>query len=240
MLTQRTLYLVSADHEATETLVPYLAARDFAPVILRSAEGMFSRIDRLRPAIVVLDHELPTVSGLEAVCRLRQAGDRIPVIVMSSSPDLALRVTSLDKGADDFLVKPVGARELLARIGSVLRRCCVVPGAVSTASERFRLVDGVFDTRSRAILRGGSIRILQSVEYAVLAELSAAAGRPVSRERLMAVSHRADASVLLRSIDATIVRLRRIVEVDATRPRHLLTARGIGYAFVPSDTGGER
>ena len=116
------LYVVEDDTAMRDMLAAYLERQGLAVTAMPSAEELLRRIDRLRPDLVVLDVNLPGMSGLQACQKLRAAGDRLPIILLTAQSDEVDRVLGLEMGADDYLGKPFSARELLARIRAVLRR----------------------------------------------------------------------------------------------------------------------
>ncbi len=123
---------------------------------------------------------------------------------------------------------------MLARIHAVLRRTSVLPGAPQAHLPEVNIGDYRFSPATRSLEHRGSgaLRVLGSVEYALLAELVGHPGVPISRERLVSASHTRGDEVLPRTVDVTVMRLRRIVEPDPAVPRHLQTVRGHGYMFV--------
>lgn len=232
------LYVVEDDPALRDMLASYFEKHGFAVTTMRGAEDMLHRIDRLRPDLIVLDVGLPGISGLQACQKLRADGDRIPIVLLTARSEEIDRVLGLEMGADDYLGKPFSARELLARVNAVLRRTAFVPGAPSAdRAESVRLGEYLFDPNGRCLRQGDEVRMLRTVEYALLAELTANPGVAISRERLLAASHKRQDTVLLRAIDAAIMRLRKVIEPDPAEPRYIQTVRGHGYMFVPFGAG---
>ena len=229
------LYVVEDDAPLREMLCGYLEKQGLAVTPMASAEDMLRRIDRLRPDLIILDVMLPGMSGLEACQRLRAEGDRVPIILLTARIEEVDRVLGLEMGADDYLGKPFSARELLARINAVLRRTSLLPGLPQMHLSEVMVGEHRFSpaTRSLSHVGTGSIKVLGGVEYAMLAELVAHPGVPMSRERLVSASHERGEEVQARTVDVGIMRLRRIVEPDPAEPRYIQTVRGHGYMFVP-------
>ncbi len=228
------LYVVEDDPALRDMLAGYLEKQGLAVTPMPSAEDLLRRIHRLRPDLVVLDVTLPAQSGLQACQKLRADGDRVPIILLTARTEEVDRVLGLEMGADDYLGKPFSARELLARIHALLRRATLQPGvpqpgAVGTVT----IGDTVFHPASRSLVQGAEVRVLSTVEYAMLYELVRSPGVPVSRERLLAASHSRSDAVLMRTVDTAVLRLRRLVEPDPAVPRYIQTVRGLGYMFVP-------
>ena len=227
-------FVVEDDPALRDMLTAYLERQGVQVTPLGSAEDLLQRMHRSRPDLVVLDIGLPGASGLQACQRLRAEGDRVPIVLLSALGDEIDRVLGLELGADDYLVKPFSARELLARAHAVLRRMVNVPGVPLPGTQQVvALGTHLFHVASRCLQRGDEIRMLNTVEYALLAELTAHPGVPISRERLMAASHSRQDAVLLRAIDAAVMRLRKLIEPQPNLPRYIQTVRGHGYMFVP-------
>lgn len=227
------LYVVEDDNPLRTMLCDYLEKQGLVVTGMATAEDLLRRIHRLRPDLVVLDVSLPGMSGLQACQKLRSEGDRVPIIILTARSEEIDRVLGLEMGADDFLGKPFSARELLARVHAVLRRAIVPPGLSQMNQAPVKFGGSVFDVSARCLFRNGATRVLSTVEFSVLAELVANPGVAVSRERLLAVSHSRSESLLLRAIDVTVMRLRKLVEADPGTPRFIQTVRGHGYMFVP-------
>ena len=231
------LFVVEDDTALRDMLCTYLEKQSLVVTPMQNAEEMLHRIHRLRPDLIVLDVGLPKMSGLEACRQLRAEGDRVPVILLTARSEEIDRILGLEMGADDYLGKPFSARELLARVRAVLRRATFTPGAPVDSSASVAIGDYLFMVGARSLHKGSQVRVLNTVEYALLAELTTNPGVSVSRERLMAVSHTRRDAVSVRAVDAAVVRLRKAVEPDPGAPRYIQTVRGHGYVFVPA--GGE-
>ncbi len=228
------LFVVEDDAATRDMIGAYLEKQGLAVTSMASAEDLMRRIHRLRPDLVVLDVNLPGESGLEACRRLRAQGDRVPVILLSSRTEEIDRVLGLELGADDYLAKPFSARELLARIRAVLRRGPSTPGVPIDDEREVPIGRHRFVPATRSLLgEDGRTRVLSTVEYSMLAELVTCPNVPISRERLLAVSHTRTETLLARTVDVAVMRLRKIVEPDPATPRYIQTVRGHGYMFVP-------
>ncbi|MBI4510116.1 MAG: response regulator transcription factor [Deltaproteobacteria bacterium] len=183
---------------------------------------------QVRPCLIVLDLALPKKNGLEVLASLRRAGDVTPVVILSARETEADKVTALKLGADDYVTKPFGLAELIARIGAVLRRVSRSdPGALH--SERLGVGDVTIDLANRTVTRDGKEIRCTHLEFELLTYLARHPGRVFSREQLLrqvwGVRHEGST----RTVDNFIAQLRAKVEHDPDNPRHLVTVRGSGY-----------
>jgi DNA-binding response OmpR family regulator len=184
--------------------------------------------------LVVLDLRLGSENGLDLLRDLRTTSD-IPVIITTGHRrDEIDRVVGLELGADDYLIKPFGLRELLARVRVVLRRAELSSSAPGRTKEaRLSRFDGwILDRRRRRLTNPeGEEVTLSKGEYALLTAFLDAPQRPLSREQLLQAT-RVHEDIFDRSIDVQILRLRRKLEADPSEPRMIVTERGIGYVFA--------
>jgi len=172
--------------------------------------------------VAVLDWRMPRLSGLEVVQELRRKGSSLPVLMLTARDMVSDRVTGLDEGADDYLVKPFDLAELQARLRAVLRR----PGARSGVA--LSLGDLTFDTISREARVDGRPLALRRRETLLLEALLAARGRLVVRDVLDERLYGYDQAVTPNALEASVSRLRRALEAAGAAVR-LETRRGIGY-----------
>ena len=190
------------------------------------------------PSVVILDLRLGQEDGLDLLREIRSRSD-VPVIITTGHRrDEIDRVVGLELGADDYITKPFGLRELLARIRAVLRRREAGQTAVQRDPERGRSRFGSWqlDRRRRRLGDSSGPVSLTKGEYALLVAFLDAPQRPLSREHLLQAT-RIHEDVFDRSIDVQVLRLRRKLETDPSAPRVILTERGVGYVFaLPVET----
>lgn len=227
------LYVVEDDAAMRDMLGGYLQKQGLAVTTMAQAEEMFRGLNAQRPDLIIMDVGLPGMDGLDACRRLRAGGDDVPLILLTARGEEIDRVLGLEMGADDYLSKPFSARELLARVKAILRRAQQPQRGGASEDVGVQIGECIFWPAARSLQRGNETRVLNSVEFAMLAELVQQANEPVSRERLLEVSHAGKGDVMLRAVDAAIMRLRKALEPDPARHRYIQTVRGHGYVFVP-------
>lgn len=177
--------------------------------------------------LVVLDLNLPYEDGL-SLCRQLRSHCDTPVLMLTARGDTVDRIVGLEMGADDYLSKPFSPRELVARIGAILRRA-KAEASPRTLEGSFQFGPYVFDHQRMTLTREGKPVPLSQVEARLLAILVQHAGQPMSRDALMMLSRGRHHEPFDRTIDVQIGRLRKIIEDDPARPRHLQTVWGKGY-----------
>jgi len=183
----------------------------------------------LRPDIIVLDVMLPGINGLEILGELRHRHQDVPVLILSARNTTDNKVEGLALGADDYLAKPFELPELLARVEAMLRR----RRADADAEPPMTFGDIVIDRARRQVTARGSSVELSAREFDLLCLLAEAPDRPRSRQEILDRVWGWDFEGSPRTVDNFILALRRKLEVEPARPRHIRTARGVGYTFRP-------
>jgi len=193
---------------------------DGAAASRRAREGGFD--------LILLDVMLPGKDGFEICRELRRAGMRVPILMLTAKTQEAEKVMGLELGADDYVTKPFGTRELRARIKALLRRA----GSGQEAElECYRFGDVEVDFRRGELRRGGAAVELTPIEFKLLALFVRAPGRVMSRDRLLEGAWGPDTFASDRVVDNHIANLRRKIEPDPADPRYLRNVRGMGYRF---------
>lgn len=176
-------------------------------------------------ALIALDLGLPDIDGIEVLRRLRRSGSKIPVLVLSARDAVEDRVTGLDHGADDYMLKPFDPSEMEARIRALLRR------SAGEASPLVTIGGLVIDPARATATLGGTVLALRRREWAVLERLAARPGKLVSKERLAAEIFGYDEPVAPNAVEVYVARLRRKLQPDGPEIR---TVRGLGYLIDPA------
>lgn len=231
---QSKILVVDDDARLRTLLQRYLEEQGYAVKAVADASQMDKALGREIYNLMVLDLMLPGEDGLSICRRLREAGSRIPIIMLTAKGDDNDRINGLDAGADDYLPKPFNPRELMARIKAVLRRQVKeLPGAPSQADELVGFGPYALDLSTRSLKKNGENVALTTGEFAVLKALVQHPREPLTRDKLMNLARGREWSAMERSIDVQVSRLRRLIEDDPSNARYIQTVWGVGYVFVP-------
>ena len=231
------VWVVDDDPELRKMVGTYLIDQGYDVRCLCDVKQMEARLQFQRPDLVVLDLMLPGDDGLTALRRLRDAGDDLPVVMLTARGEAVDRIIGLEQGADDYLGKPFLPRELSARIEAVLRRRGSVPAGTPVAEGgQVSFGVNVLDLSARTLLQNDQPVVITSGEFSLLAAFVQHPHRPLSRERLIELARGPGCETDSRSMDVQVSRVRKLVEPDPTRPRYLQTVWGYGYVFVPDGT----
>ncbi|MBZ5609613.1 MAG: response regulator transcription factor [Acidobacteriia bacterium] len=223
----QTVLVIDDDCSLRDTIGVMLEQEGYHAVLAGDGSAGVKQALALKPRVILVDLRMPGLSGLEVCKQLRATGMTTPLIVLSAVSGEMDKVQLLEIGADDYVVKPFGARELLARIRAVLRR---------TSPEAGRLLefsDVEVDLTRRVVKKAGEELKLTRAEYNLLTYFLQNADRPLTREMILNSVWGYDWLPHTRTVDAHVVRLRQKLEPDTARPRHFLTVHGVGYRFLP-------
>lgn len=225
----RRVLIIDDEQDLRTMLSSYLKADGFE--VLEAAAGIdgLSLAVGKEPDLVVLDVGLPDIDGFEVLRRLR-ASSAVPVIMLTARSEEVDRVVGLTVGADDYVTKPFSPRELVARIGAVLRRATAVQD--SRSSEVLQFEGLVIDLGTREVHLDGRLLDLSALEFDLLTALAQAPRRVFSREQLMERVWGWDYVGVDRVVDVHISNLRKVLDDDPLEPRFIATARGVGYKFI--------
>ncbi|KQU49643.1 MULTISPECIES: phosphate regulon transcriptional regulator PhoB [Sphingomonas] len=222
-----TMLLVEDDAALAELLEFHFRREDFDVVHTADGEEALLLARERTPDIVLLDWMVEGISGIEVCRRLRRAPEtqNVPIIMLTARGEEEDRVRGLETGADDYVTKPFSPRELVARVGAVLRR--VRPGL---AGEALNYSDIEMDTVGHKVRRGGEMVALGPTEFRLLKHFLEHPGWVFSRERLLDAVWGHDSDIESRTVDVHIRRLRKAINVG-DRPDIIRTVRSAGYAL---------
>ena len=249
-------HIVVVDDEAParEMVGDYLRMHGFEVTLCDGGTTFRATVSQKMPDLVILDLNMPEEDGLSIIRDLKQRSG-VPVIMLTATASPIDRVVGLELGADDYLAKPCELRELLARVRSVLRRSALQPAQSAPAAPTIPSAPGIspdsgpsdpaalvrFGTKWLDInaqnLRDddGTEHPLTPSEFGLLKVFAANPRRVLSRERLLELANARDSEAFDRAIDLRIMRIRRKIEPDPSRPSVIRTVRGGGYVFSPTE-----
>ena len=218
------ILVVDDDARLRDLLQRYLVNNGYLVSVAGDAEEAKDRLRSLAFDLVVLDVMLPGQDGVAFTGELRRDSD-LPILLLTARGEPEHRISGLEAGADDYLSKPFEPRELLLRVGTILRRV-----QASRTDDTVRFGPFAFNRANGELKRDDQVVHLTSGEIALLQVLAAKPGRAVSRAELGEQGRVAGSD---RAVDVQMARLRRKIEDDPRQPRYLLTARGSGYVLRP-------
>jgi len=221
------ILIVDDDAELRETVSILLERERFVPIQAVDGQSGIEKAFSIKPSLVLVDLRLPGLSGIEVCKQLRANRFSTPIIVLSAAADEVDKVLLLEIGADDYIVKPFGTRELLARIRAVLRRSGDDGGRVV----RFSEVE--VDIERRNVTRRGKEVKVTPAEYNLLLFFLQNAERVLTRDLILNSVWGYEYYPNTRTVDAHVVRLRQKFEEEAATPKHFITVHGVGYRFLP-------
>jgi DNA-binding response OmpR family regulator len=235
------IMIVDDEAPAREMVGDYLKMHGFTVTLCDGGKSLRSAIEGGMPDLVVLDLNMPEEDGLSIIRDLKSKIN-VPVIMLTATASPIDRVVGLELGADDYVAKPCELRELMARIRSVLRRSSpgktASPDTAAAKAAKDQLVrfgTKWLDLEAQALRDDeGNEHPLTASEFGLLKVFAANPKRVLSRERLLELANARDAEAFDRAVDLRIMRIRRKIEPDPTKPAVIRTIRGGGYLFSPA------
>jgi two-component system, OmpR family, response regulator len=239
MMQSQHIIIVDDEAPARDMVGDYLKMHGFTVTLCDGGNSLRAAIETSVPDLVVLDLNMPEEDGLSIIRDLKSRIN-VPVIMLTATASPIDRVVGLELGADDYIAKPCELRELMARIRSVLRRssppkATAAAGAKAAKNQLVRFGTKWLDLEAQ-VLRDdeGNEHPLTASEFSLLKVFAANPKRVLSRERLLELANARDAEAFDRAVDLRIMRIRRKIEVDPTKPAVIRTIRGGGYLFSPA------
>lgn len=230
------ILIVDDDREIRELVAGYLKKNGLRVTVVADGRQMRSFLEADRVDLIVLDIMMPGDDGL-VLCRELRAGRHkaVPILMLTSRSDETDRIVGLEMGADDYLVKPFAARELLARIKAILRRTRMLPPNLQVSEAGQVLAFGAWrlDTTARHLLdREGTVVALSGAEYRLLRIFLDHPQRVLSRDQLLNLTQGREAELFDRSIDLLVSRVRQRLRDDAREPAYIKTVSNEGYVLA--------
>lgn len=227
------ILLVDDEPSILATVAPLLRAQGYDVTTATNGQGALDALGRHVPQLVILDLGLPDIDGIE-VCRRVREGRNVPILVLSARGAEADKVAALDHGADDYVTKPFGARELLARVRAALRR----GEAGGSPAGPITRGDLVIEADRRRVTRGQTELKLTPKEFELLVLLAQHAGRVLTHRALLLAIWGAGAVDQPEHLRVLVNSLRRKIERDPARPHYIVTEPWVGYRFFEDERTG--
>jgi DNA-binding response OmpR family regulator len=222
----QTILVIDDDDSLRDTIGLMLEQEGYKVSLAADGREGYERFLSLRPDLLLVDLRLPGMTGADICRQLRADKVQTPIIVLSAVGDEFDKVLLLEIGADDYVVKPFGRRELVARIRALLRRA-------SPDVRVARFSDSEIDFERRYVSRKGEEVKLTPAEYNLLVFFLQNPDRPLTRDVILNSVWGYNSFPNTRTVDAHIVKLRQKFEADPVNPKHFLTVHGVGYRFLP-------
>jgi two-component system, OmpR family, KDP operon response regulator KdpE len=229
-VTRPTVLVIEDDRRYRDLLELNLTRHGYEALLAPDGLTGLNLLERDAPELVILDLLLPDMNGFE-VCRRIREYSAVPIIILTGRAEAAQKVRGLRAGADDYVTKPFGAEELLARVAAVLRRCRQDGGTEAPAV--FACGDLVIDFAARRVAVGGREVHLTPSEYRLLQHLALNAGRVLVQDELLRRVWGPGYEDQPEVLHTAVRRLRRKLEPDPAAPRYVLTRRSTGYVLAP-------
>ncbi|HUI78594.1 MAG TPA: response regulator transcription factor [Bryobacteraceae bacterium] len=223
----QTILVIDDDENLRDTIGVMLEQEGFRAVLAADGRSGFEKAVTLKPDLILVDLRLPGMTGIEICKQVRATQAGTPIIVLSAVGEEIDKVLLLEIGADDYVVKPFGTRELMARIRAVLRRSAPDERKVAHVAE------AEIDFARRIVSRKGEELKFTPAEYNLLCFFLHNPDRPLTRDMILNSVWGYEFFPNTRTVDAHVVKLRQKLEPDPNSPRYFLTVHGVGYRFVP-------
>ncbi len=223
------ILIVEDDPNIALGLQEVLKSESFDVAVCRRGDQAIDTFHKEKPTLIVLDVMLPGLSGYQVCKQLRAKKVSTPILMLTAKGQEIDKVVGLDLGADDYVTKPFGVRELLARIQALLRRAPATASVGRAPETEFQIGPATIDPRKFQIKRGRTIEELTARELKLLQLFHAHPGEVLSRDRLLNEVWGYNYYGTTRTLDQVVVQLRKKLGDNAGEPKHLLTVHGVGY-----------
>lgn len=223
------ILVVEDDPHIRLGLVEALGSEGYQVTESRDGAQALAQITQQQPDLVILDVMLPRKSGYDVCREVRAAKNSVPILMLTAKGQETDKVVGLELGADDYVTKPFGVRELVARVHALLRRSQPGKSGETPLPDSLRFGDVEIDVPALRGKRGKTTFELTPRELSVLALLHRERGHAVSRDRILNEVWGIEYYGTTRTLDQVIVKIRQKIEAEPAEPRHLLTVHGLGY-----------
>jgi DNA-binding response OmpR family regulator len=224
--------IVEDDPHILLGLEEVLKSDGFEVAVCDRGDQAMDAVKKHRPALILLDVMLPGLSGYDICKQLRAKKVSTPILMLTAKGQELDKVVGLELGADDYVTKPFGVRELLARIHALLRRTVAAPSTESPSQAPFRIGSATIDPKTFQLKREKTVEELTDKELKLLQLFAAHAGEVLSRDRLLTEVWGYNYYGTTRTLDQVIVQLRKKLGDSGDDPKYLLTVHGVGYKLV--------
>lgn len=222
-----TILIVDDEANIIQLARLYLEREGFQVQAVTDGMAAIQAVEKIHPALVVLDVMLPELDGFEVCRRLRAQNNTTPILMLTARDDDFDKIVGLELGADDYLTKPFNPRELVARVKAVLRRS--LRSSAASEGENLRLGDLMIDVARREVRTGGTLVELRTQEFEVLLVFARHPGQVFSREKLLDLAWGYDFFGQTRTVDVHVAQLRRKLSASSVQ---IDTVTGVGYKLV--------
>ena len=232
------LLIAEDDADIRRGLEATLESEGYEVISAHDGEQAVKLARQLEPALIVLDVMMPKLSGFDACKQLRGAGVTVPILLLTAKSEEIDKVVGLKLGADDYVTKPFGVHELLARVEALLRRSRRDAAGGSVGADdlpaTFRIGEATIDRRTYTVERGGVVQTLTKRELKLLELLVARRGEVLTRDELLNGAWGIDYYGTTRTLDQHIAQVRKKIEAHPEAPQWIETRHGLGYRLVPA------
>ena len=226
------ILIIEDDPHILLGLEEILKSEDFDVAVCNRGDHAIEACHRHRPSLILLDVMLPGMSGYDICKQLRARKIATPILMLTAKGQEIDKVVGLDLGADDYVTKPFGVRELLARIHALLRRAARLSASACDGQAPFQIGQSCIDPRTFQIKRGGQTEPLTARELKLLQLFHAHPDEVFSRDRLLNEVWGYNYFGTTRTLDQVVVQLRKKLGDNAGEPKHLVTVHGVGYKLA--------
>jgi DNA-binding response OmpR family regulator len=226
------ILIVEDDPHILLGLEEILKSEGFEVAICNRGDKALEAVAKQNPALIVLDVMLPGLSGYDVCKQLRAKKVPTPILMLTAKGQEIDKVIGLDLGADDYVTKPFGLRELLARIHALLRRGAAGNNAAAESPALFKIGGSTIDSKTFQLKRGKIVEELTAKELKLLQTFFAHPGEVLSRDRLLNEVWGYNYYGTTRTLDQVIVQLRKKLGDNGGEPKHLVTVHGVGYKLA--------